>query len=352
MGDRRHRRRHRPVAPAALGATFVDELAAFGDGLSFATNPGGVWVTDGTEAGTVPLLQDNLLRIVEFSHAGEIVLAVDEPSGSTDEVLLALAPDGSVATLLEANGIEVLDVTPYGTTLRIEDFNKEFEGLYRTDGTPSGTVRTSPLVPQFAIGSGLEALQARLSQGVGIEAWIADESGTELFVDAAPGPISSDPIGLGRIGDTYLFSAFTLEHGRELYAISVSAAGGFAAEPFGQGCGTLSTPDLSLAGPTRLGALVELQLDDLTPLAPTALYAGLGFGPAPLGTCVAYPAAPFSFAALQAGPDGSASLLFAIADNPAFLGVQVVLQGASLKVGGPALGSYELTNAVEVVFGP
>ena len=40
-----------------------------------------------------------------------------------------------------------------------------------------------------------------------------------------------------------------------------------------------------------------------------------------------------------------------IPDISAFVGLQVVLQGASLVSGGSALGSFELTDAVEVVFG-
>ncbi|RKH35411.1 HYR domain-containing protein [Corallococcus praedator] len=104
--------------------------------------------------------------------------------------------------------------------------------LWRSDGTPGGTVRVKDLNPgpvgavavperMFALGPQGPVVFAAADGASGMELWKTDGTteGTVRVVDVLPGPHSSSPKGLATAGRHFFFSAWTPEAGRELWAL-------------------------------------------------------------------------------------------------------------------------------------
>ena len=106
--------------------------------------------------------------------------------------------------------------------------------LWRSDGTPGGTVLVKDLVPGPESGS---PFQIHAINGVlifsahtpdqGIELWRSDgtAAGTYILRDLNPGPDSSAPSQHLRVGDTLFFLAGTSTHGEELWKTNGTAEG-------------------------------------------------------------------------------------------------------------------------------
>lgn len=121
--------------------------------------------------------------------------------------------------------------------------------LWRSDGTPAGTVRVVDAAPGSA--GSFPYLLTAADGGVvfsahgaaGRELWFARASDGTAFLldDLFPGPESSDPHDAAVIGDALFASAHTPEHGAELYRLSL-------ATPLTEGA-----TEFDLAGDVRLG---------------------------------------------------------------------------------------------------
>src|SRR5262249_18617942 len=119
------------------------------------------------------------------------------------------------------------ELTVVGDTL----FFERSEGLWKSDGTPSGTtpIQAGPLIPRnlTAVGGSL-FFSARDSAG-GRERWKRDgtEAGTVQIKDIRPGTDSSIDADFPffALGRTLYFSADDGTHGRELWKSDGTEAG-------------------------------------------------------------------------------------------------------------------------------
>jgi ELWxxDGT repeat protein len=192
-----------PVLPDTAGSRPLDpySLVAFQDALYFFADSGdpgrpkkGLWRSDGTAAGT------------------RLVKAIDPPRNSQ-----------------AVGGFLLPELTPAGDQLffRADDGVHGTE-LWKTDGTPEGTVLVKDIAPGAATSrlGDLTAAGGRLYFGAddavhGFELWRSDgtAAGTTLVQDIVPGPESSNPQELAAGGGTLYFTANDGEHGRELWAL-------------------------------------------------------------------------------------------------------------------------------------
>jgi ELWxxDGT repeat protein len=169
--------------------TTSSEVATLGSGLVFygthtLQNRSGLWITDGTEEGTV---------------------------------LLRAAAGGFAPRFLGASGGRVF-------------FSSEAEAvgleLWVTDGTAEGTRVLGDLNPgvEGSRPAGLRDVAGTAFFGAkdethGFELWKSDGTpeGTRRVTDLDPGPTSSDTLPLAALGNVLLFTASTPALGRELW---------------------------------------------------------------------------------------------------------------------------------------
>jgi ELWxxDGT repeat protein len=183
-----------------------NNLASVGDKLFFTADDGihgrELWVSDGTEAGTV----------------------------------LAADLNGTVAS----------------TTRNMTDVNgdlffvAEERSLWKVDGT---TLEPS-FIKDFASIIGLTSVNQTLfftawdsSGGSGRELWKSDgtAAGTVLVKDINPGTEWSDPVGLTNVNGTLYFTAIDGSHGRELWRSNGTAAGTSMVRDINPGSGWSAT---------------------------------------------------------------------------------------------------------------
>ncbi len=281
-----------------LGGLDVLQMIPYGDRVAMMaienTVPATlrVFVTDGSDAGTSQLTIVPGISFAQLGAVGERLAVI------TQQRVVGIEANGATTTLLApaltlgaanfATFVEGLGNT--NLLFRVEFGEDDVIGLRSTDGTFAGTRRVSDqLGPLRAAGDGGEFVFRRSSSAEGSELWLGDETGaTQLLLDVLPGGASASPRPLGRVGNRLLFAAFTESNGRELHAIPLTATGGYAADAFGQGCGTVERPDLSFEGEARLGNATTLLVDDSGALAPVVCYASGGATELPIGPCSVY----------------------------------------------------------------
>ncbi|HEX5716667.1 MAG TPA: ELWxxDGT repeat protein, partial [Thermoanaerobaculia bacterium] len=172
--------------PGAAGSVPF-EITPLGGSVLFNAMTGSesrkLWVSDGTGAGTAVLKHDL------------------DPANPFSEG----SPDG---------------LTPFGGQV----FLSAGDLLWKTDGTEAGTVpvREAPptaLFPTQLTPAGTLLFYSGAGPG-GDELWRTDgtAAGTVQVADIAPGPASSHPYGLTRVGSRVFFSADDSSSGRELWA--------------------------------------------------------------------------------------------------------------------------------------
>lgn len=291
-----------------------------------ASNPG-LWRTDGTLAGTV--------------------------------LVSALEPDSSAIANLARVGERALFIT-------LTNGIGQPRRLWSTDGTTAGTQEVplpvqagfepDQLHPALPIGDRGDGVVLGSTPSTGSELWLvpADGGALALLPEVAAGPPSSAPSDAIEFKGRLFFSADDPVFGRELHALELADFGLGGAEPFGQGCsGSGFEPTIGWAGSAGLGQLLELQLDDAAPGALSlALVSGeFAFLPLP-ANCLTYLAAPTLLGSTVADGSGAATLPVPIPDVPALLGAAYFLQWISAEPGGPLLGAFAASDALELVLGP
>jgi ELWxxDGT repeat protein len=229
------------------------EFTTLGERVLFTSDDGAhgreLWVSDGTAAGTRLLL--DLLpgasgsNPVHLVRCGELAFFIAAAPGSSYSELWR--SDGTAAgTIVLTGGAGAASpyLVPNSTTLFaapdalyfVAQGSSASAGLWRSDGTPSGTVRISDTLPYSAAygARGIEFAWWRdalwfvgYQSASGYELWTSDgtSTGTRLAFELAPGSAHYSPRLLGALGDRLYFSADDGVHGRELWSTSGTAAG-------------------------------------------------------------------------------------------------------------------------------
>lgn len=221
--------------------TLGSQLLAEPGGLGFLSRAGervffprvagaghDLWVTDGSVAGTQPVLSpapDVLLG----SCAGRLLYT----QGPVPEATELGATDGT------PEGTAVVTVLPgpvYGPFGLADGGNPCFlylggpsatSGLWKTDLTAGGTERVADvylsLIHEPALGARGRAFFSAFDGDHGAELWTSDgtEGGTGLLGDLLPGSLGSSPAEFTRVGGRVFFSAMNEGFGRDLWLIDL-----------------------------------------------------------------------------------------------------------------------------------
>jgi ELWxxDGT repeat protein len=206
----------------------------------FFYSPDGLSVSDGTTAGTSFVAPFYTIGAgISFQH--EFIFAGDDGGGQalwksdgTPEGTIKLkdiAPHTSYFPGEEAGSFTIVGETVFFSA----DDGVSGVELWKTDGTIAGTVRVKDIKPGAASSnpSFLTAVNGKLffvapsGNNKGIELWTSDGStaGTMVVRDIFPGSNSSDPSGLVNVNGVCFFAAKDGIHGKELWKSDGTAAG-------------------------------------------------------------------------------------------------------------------------------
>jgi ELWxxDGT repeat protein len=180
------------------GLSILSPIVPFGDRVLFTTYlfddeaRSGLWISDGTDAGTRRLWSPPFVsNIIVAGQRAFFQSYTDETGGEWG------VTDGTVA------GTHLIDAVP----------------------GPEGVGDSSWFA---ALGNNLIFSPTESDQpGTSFEPWISDGTveGTRLLKDIEPGVLGSDPRELTAVGDLVFFSAFDTAHGRELWVTDGTTEG-------------------------------------------------------------------------------------------------------------------------------
>lgn len=226
-----------PFESSSFGTpTNIDE----NDGRLYFTAPDNVnlflnrtWVSDGTPEGTFMLLSDNTFSSGLGDGDGPYYYFEGDPGE-------LWRTDGTVAGTVQIaalNNITELDAEN-GTLWFFDKIT--YEGgspppdwdLWRSDGTVAGTVRVKELgnlKPKKLTANDSGAIFTGVISSNNVEPWVSDgtEAGTALLLDLNPGSASADPEDFVGLGDSFFFTAITPGLGREVWVTDGTAGGSF-----------------------------------------------------------------------------------------------------------------------------
>ncbi len=230
--------------------------------------------------------------------------------------------------------------------------------LWRSDGTSSRTWRVSQIgagstggsIEELApVGSGRDVLFA----GDG-ELWTADDraGSARLIQDLRPGSDRSNPGYFTTSGGWVYFSAQDGVHGREAWALPLTALGAPNLQIFGKACSNQSGALLSTFGQPRLGAGdFGAVVGPLQANTPTALRFGIAASHVALpGGCTMHTPEIVSIG-LLADARGFARATVPIPNDRNLLGGVLYAQGAFGEAGGPLFGGLGLSEGLQLVIG-
>lgn len=372
------------------GDTNIGGLVASGDRAFFiadvAGQAGELWVTDGTVSGTVPVSSFGAaaadVRQMEPFRDGVLLLAEIATSSPGQASVFAIYSDGSpsgTVLLTPTTGVDVSSaesaITVAGGTAYFQLFFDGQSQVYRTDGTPAGTLLVpgldeddpsalarpcedtignpgsfSPL--RGAVGEGVVTLHLQNTDG-DCDLWLTDGTlaGTYKFVDTTFELENSATKPLVRVGSKVVFSALTYFEGIEVHAADLVGSGVAAIESVGTGCGS-AAGGLGVSGPATVGQAFDFTLDTDVPGSVAAVYVDQSLAPLGLpGACTILLASPDLFAV--AGTDGTGAALVpaSVPPLPELSGALVYAQGVVVVPGGPFLGLASFSNALELLIG-
>jgi ELWxxDGT repeat protein len=212
--------------------TVFTGFTRFHGAVYFAAGEGGLWRTDGTTAGTQPILQDSVTELVPF--AGSLFL-FDESARTLLRSDGSLAGTNLLADMSEdqlSNEIEP-HMTVAGGVLYFVAFDPDHgTELWRTDGTRAGNRLVADISPgpgssfpaELTAAGGLLYFTANDGEH-GRELWVTDgtAAGTRQVADIAAGPNSSSPMELTLAGDHLFFTADDGFTGRELWLLPLDS---------------------------------------------------------------------------------------------------------------------------------
>ena len=219
-------------APSSLPSVRFPANQAFaerGGKLLFTADDGisgrELWTSDGTAAGTF-LLADILSGSFQ-SNPEELTPLAGGPTFFRAAGMLFKTdgtPGGTVPLSAEGPG----HLTPFNGALLFAGSDSGSSTLWKSDGTPGGTgpVNVGSPSPLWLTRSGSLIFFTASESPSGYELWKSDgtAAGTVLVADIRPDG-DSFPTGLMDAGGTLFFSAFTTDAGRELWKSDGTAAG-------------------------------------------------------------------------------------------------------------------------------
>ena len=226
----------------------IDSLSSMPGGFNYANNTlffwttAGLWKSDGSEAGT-SLLVENILQQREVLayptgiSANRLYFLINDYPTSTVELWRT---DGTPTGTVLVKGIGemyrqdmVMSMTDVNGTLYFARDNRR--ELWRSDGTSAGTLHIAtphPLTYESARIDQLTAVGNNVffvaTDGThGLELWRSDGTtgGTAMVMDILPGAAGSDPTDPVALGSHVYFFAEDGQYGRELWRSDGTAAG-------------------------------------------------------------------------------------------------------------------------------
>jgi ELWxxDGT repeat protein len=219
-----------------------------------------LWRSDGTSAGTIPLLSGvlSIERVLADSSAARdgVLLFAGSASGSGEELWQS---DGTVAgTHLAAEivpGAGSKRLGPFATTGPVVFFAAGGDEIWKNDAGGTSLVLALPGNPSVGIRS-LTALGGKVyfsyDDGAhGRELWVSDgtPAGTRLFADIQPGAGSSNPRHLHAEGNILLFAASDGVHGIEPWRTDGTAPGTRMIQDIAPGILPSSPVEFTASGP-------------------------------------------------------------------------------------------------------
>jgi ELWxxDGT repeat protein len=235
--------------PASADGSGIVSLRNVNGTLFFAANTGsggrGVWRSDGTPSGTVPAAEINGASYGIVAELGDANGTLFFTTGDYWGARHLWKSDGTAAgtTLLKSflappdkyPPSSILHMTSVSGTLFFSAYDSAsgYE-LWKSDGTPAGTVRVKDINPGLndSNPASLVSFKGALffsadDGGSGRELWRSDGTaiGTVRVVDLLPGVGGSDPTSLANIQGKLLFTANDRERGYELWQSDGTAAG-------------------------------------------------------------------------------------------------------------------------------
>jgi ELWxxDGT repeat protein len=223
------------IDPGKLGIGSVNNLTSV-NGMLFFSALGGLWKSDGTATGT-KLVKDidpseltnvngKLFFYADDGAHGAELWKSDGTPGGTVMVKDINLEDGGSCIHWDCSYSDLTDVS--GTLFLAANDGVHGEELWKSDGTPEGTVMVKDIYPGKGSYNIMELTNANgtlffAADDVnhGMELWQSDGTagGTFLVKDIDPGSEGSSPEELAAIGGTLFFSAHEDVHGRELWAL-------------------------------------------------------------------------------------------------------------------------------------
>jgi ELWxxDGT repeat protein len=244
------------------GSLFAESIVPLGNQVLFqgGNDRDELWRSDGTSAGTLPLLGGvlSVQRFLADSSATRdgVLLFAGHAAGTGEELWQS---DGTVAgTHLVAEivpGADSKRLGPFATTGPVVFFAAGGDELWKNDEAGTSLVAALPGSPAVGIRS-LTALGGKVyfsyDDGAhGRELWVSDgtPAGTRLFADIQPGAGSSDPRHLHAEGSVLLFAASDGVHGVEPWRTDGTAPGTRMIQDIAPGILPSSPVEFTVSGP-------------------------------------------------------------------------------------------------------
>ncbi|MEM7203261.1 MAG: ELWxxDGT repeat protein [Planctomycetota bacterium] len=347
------------------------EIVPFSAGVLIGTR-GQMWFSDGTSTTTLvrwaalptsPIPAITVVDGVAYFTANDPALG-DElwrtdgtPAGTVPVVDLWPGPSSSAPASLTAAGGRVWFSADDGTTGR---------ELWCSDGTAAGTLRLSDAWPGATgsspddlapAGSGARVVFSAVDPNGGREPWVSDgtAAGTRRLADLAPGALPSQPAGFFRLGTTLFFQADNGTTGNEPWLLPLATAEGHLVEAYGAGCpGTAGqVPAIGWNRQPALGDLAfSVDVTDARPSAAAAVLIAFGPGAFPIGGgCDLLLGVPFFAVPWGIDATGRGSRPSGVGNDPALLGAELRYQWIVADPQGALAGVLSLSDALHVMYG-
>lgn len=237
----------------------------------------GLWVTDGTRAGTYAVVPDlgdtccdapsplvnaaGTLFFLKALRNGKLTLWKSDGTTDGTTAVKELSSTTTFRSQIKAAGHNVFfftdgslwcsDGTDSGTTelakvtlysydnddlrpagsriVYVDNPSSNLFELWSSDGTKAGTRLLKSLGPNYTTLTSIDGIVyfAGSDAGHGTEIWTTDGTveGTKLLFDLNPGPASSNPSQFTKVGNLLYFNAYTDATGAELWALPVTTPG-------------------------------------------------------------------------------------------------------------------------------